>query len=75
MTHYYIYFLERNQPNSKVFCQTPMAYFLEFHREVYAIHFNDVYMPLQSTSIVTYADDTVIFTAAKDLESIQKHLS
>ena len=31
--------------------------------------------PLQTTSIITYADDTVIFTAAKDLESIQRHLS
>ena len=31
-------------------------------------------MPPQSTSIITYADDTVIFMAAKDPESIQKHL-
>ena len=30
-----ICFLERNQSNSKVFCQTPIPYFLEFHREVY----------------------------------------
>ena len=30
---------------------------------------------LQTTSIITYADDTVIFTATKDLESIQKYLS
>ena len=34
-----------------------------------------MHTPLQSTSIITYADDTVIFTAAKDLESIQRHLS
>ena len=42
---------------------------------LFTIHFNDVHTPLQSTSIITYADDTVIFTAAKDLESIQRHLS
>ena len=42
---------------------------------LFTIHFNDVNTPLQSTSIITYADDTVIFTAAKDLESIQRHLS
>ena len=42
---------------------------------LFTIHFNDVHTPLQSTSIITYADDTVIFTAAKDLESIQTHLS
>ena len=34
-----------------------------------------MHTPLQSNSIITYADDTVIFTAAKDLESIQRHLS
>ena len=34
-----------------------------------------MHTPLQSTSIITYADDTVVFTAAKDLESIQRHLS
>ena len=42
---------------------------------LFTIHFNNVHTPLQSTSIITYADDTVIFTAAKDLESIQRHLS
>ena len=42
---------------------------------LFTIHFNDVHTPLQSTSIITYADDTVIFTAAKDLECIQRHLS
>ena len=42
---------------------------------LFTIQFNDVHTPLQSTSIITYADDTVIFTAAKDLESIQRHLS
>ena len=42
---------------------------------LFTIHFNDVHTPLQSTSIIIYADDTVIFTAAKDLESIQRHLS
>ena len=30
-----ICFLERNQSNSKVLCQMPIPYFLEFHREVY----------------------------------------
>ena len=42
---------------------------------LFTIHFNDVHTPLQSTSIITYADGAVIFTAAKDLESIQSHLS
>ena len=42
---------------------------------LFTIHFNDVHTPLQSTSVITYADDTVLFTAAKDLESIQRHLS
>ena len=42
---------------------------------LFTIHFNDLHTPLESTSIITYADDTVIFTAAKDLESIQRHLS
>ena len=41
---------------------------------LFTIHFNDVHTPHQSTSIITYVDDTV-FTAAKDLESIQRHLS
>ena len=31
---------------------------------LFTIHFYDVHTPLQSTSIITYADDTVIFTAA-----------
>ena len=47
------------------FCRGTIVYY----------HFNDVHTPLQSTSIITYADDTVIFTAAKDLKSIQRHLS
>ena len=42
---------------------------------LFTIHFNDVHTPLQTTSIITYADDTVIFTAAKDLKSIQRRLS
>ena len=42
---------------------------------LFMIHFNDVHTPLKTTSIITYADDIVIFTAAKDLQSIQKHLS
>ena len=42
---------------------------------LFTIHFNDVHTPLQTTSIITYANDTVIFTAAKDLESIQRRLS
>ena len=28
---------------------------------LFTIHFNYVHTPLQSTSIITYADDTVIF--------------
>ena len=42
---------------------------------MFTIHFNDVHSPIQSTSVITYANDTVILTAAKDLESIQRHLS
>ena len=42
---------------------------------LFTIHFNDEHTPLQSTSSITYADDTVIFMAAKDLESIQRYLS
>lgn len=42
---------------------------------LFAIHFNDVHMPLQSSSIITYADDTVIFTAGKDLDIIQRRVN
>ena len=42
---------------------------------LFSIHFNDVHTPLQSTSIITYADDTVIFMAAKDLDTIQRSLN
>ena len=34
-----ICFLERNQSNSKVLCQMPIPYFLEFHREVYWVRY------------------------------------
>ena len=40
---------------------------------LFTIYFNDVHMPLQSSSIITYADDTVIFTA--DLDIIQRRLN
>ena len=46
-----------------------------FRPLLFTIHFNDVHAPIQSTSVITYANDTVILTAAKDLESIQRHLS
>ena len=42
---------------------------------LFTIHFNDVHTPLQSTPIITYADDTVIFMAAKDLDTIQRSLN
>ena len=42
---------------------------------LFTINFNNVHTSLQSVSIITYGDDTVIFTASKDLKSIQKHLS
>ena len=32
-------FLERNQSNSKVLCQMPIPYFLEFHKEVYWVRY------------------------------------
>ena len=34
-----ICFLKRNQSNSKVLCQMPIPYFLEFHREVYWVRY------------------------------------
>ena len=34
-----ICFLERNQSNSKVLCQMPIPYFLEFHKEVYWVRY------------------------------------
>ena len=42
---------------------------------LFLIHFNDVHKPLQLSRIVTYADDTVIFTSASDLDAIQSSLS
>ena len=42
---------------------------------LFLIHFNDVHKPLQLSRIITYADDTVIFTSASDLDAIQSSLS
>ena len=42
---------------------------------LFTIHFNVVHTPFQSSSIITNAVDTVIFMDAKDLKSIQRHLS
>ena len=42
---------------------------------LFLIHFNDVHKPLQLSRIITYADDTVIFTSASDFDAIQSSLS
>ena len=39
------------------------------------IHFNDVYKPLKHSKIVTYANDSVIYTSSKDVDIIQQSLS
>ena len=41
---------------------------------LFLIHFNDVHQPLRYSKIITYADDTVIFTSSKDLDAIQHNL-
>ena len=42
---------------------------------LFIIHFNDVYKPLKHSKIVTYADDSVIYTSSKDVDIIQQRLS
>ena len=42
---------------------------------LFLIHFNDVHKSLRYSKIITYADDTVIFTSSKDLDAIQHNLS
>ena len=42
---------------------------------LFLIHFNDVHQCLNHTKIITYADDTVIFTAAKDFNEIEQSLN
>ncbi len=41
---------------------------------LFLIHFNDVHQSLSDPKIITYADDTVIFTSSKDLDAIQHNL-
>ena len=54
---------------------------LESLREVFLgpllflIFFNDVHSPLRHCKILTYADDTVIFTSSNDIDAIQDSLS
>ena len=45
---------------------------------LFLIHFNDVHKSLRYSTIITYADDSVIFTSSKDvkdLDAIQHNLS
>ena len=42
---------------------------------LFLIHFNDVHKSLRYSKIITYADDSVIFTSSKDLDAIQHNLS
>ena len=42
---------------------------------LFLIHFNDVYKPLQHSKIITYADDSVIYTSSKDIDTLQQNLS
>ena len=42
---------------------------------VHYSHFNDVNKPLQSSRIITYADDTVIFTCSSNLDNIERNLN
>ena len=75
-----ICFLECNQSNSKVFCQMPIPYFLDFHREVYWDHCCSLSILMMCPHLFSQPPSspmrmTVIFTAAKDLEFIEKHVS
>ena len=42
---------------------------------LFLTHFNDVHKSLSYSKIITYADDTVIFTSSKDLDVIQHSLN
>ena len=42
---------------------------------LFLIFFNDVHSPLRHCKIITYADDTVIFTSSNNFDAIQDHLS
>lgn len=42
---------------------------------LFIIFFNDVHKPLQHSKIITYADDSVIYTSSKDIDTIQRSLS
>ena len=42
---------------------------------LFLIHFNDAHRSLEHTNIVTYADDTVIFTSSSEMNIIESHLN
>lgn len=42
---------------------------------LFIIHFNDVDKPLQSSRIIKYADDTVIFTSSSNFDDIERNLN
>ena len=42
---------------------------------LFLIHFNDANRTLKHTKVITYADDTVIFTLSSDFNIIENHLN
>ena len=42
---------------------------------LFLLHFNDAHRSLKHTQIVTYADDTVIFTSNGELSTIENHMN
>lgn len=42
---------------------------------LFIIHFNDVHKPLQSSRIIAYTDDTVIFTSSSNFDDIERNLN
>ena len=42
---------------------------------LFLIHFNDAYKALKTCKIMTYADDTVVFTSSRNIETIQTLLN
>ena len=42
---------------------------------LFITYLNDVHKPLQSSRIITYADDTVIFTSSNNLDIIERSLN